>query len=212
MAHPLGKGERRHGKRGNAFLVTHGRRGKNTTPLWINQFATDLNLQLDSAQVKTGLIHRPIRLSERFLVFSTLWNVADRKEYVRLVAHIRAHWAFNLNENRLTPMRLSYPGANKTWMGFIEGATIGYAVTDVVLTYQFQMRLIPSTAGPISKVKGVSSPYSPTSADAHHFGSQWYKINEFVAELVGVGNEKSSGAKGGHQDPITGGGGGKSPK
>jgi len=204
---PLGRGERRHPRGGNTLLTTMTVEGnKRDTPLWISQFATDLNLQLDSAQVKTGLIHRPIRMTERFLVFSTLWNVADREKYVRLIDTLRQHWAFNLNENRLTPMRLRYYGGNKTWHGFIENAAIGYAVTDVVLTYQFQMRLIPSITGPISRVSG-KSPFSPTAQDAKNFGTEWYKQGEFIAEFIGTGNE-GRGGNSQKNDPITGGSGG----
>jgi hypothetical protein len=206
MANPLGQGERNHPSGGNTTLVTYDLKGnKVSTSLWINQFATDLNMQLDSAQGKAGLIHRPIRMTERFLTFSTLWNVNDRPKYVDLIRKIREHWAFNLNDNRdLKPMSLRYYGANKTWLGFIENADIGYAVTDVVLTYSFQMRLIPNVAQVQSTVNGIDAPYAPTSQDAKNYGPQWYKIGEFIAAYVGVGNEGKNGARNGTKDPITG--------
>lgn len=204
MANPLGSGERRHPEDGNATLTTYDTSGNRvTTLLWLNQFATDLNMQLDSAQVRDGLIHRPIRMTERFLVFSTLWNVLDRPKYLDLIRKLREHWAYNLNQSRdLKPMKLVYYGANKTWLGIIEGASVGYAVTDVILTYSFQMRLIPSVSQRHSNVNGINAPYAPTSQDAKNYGNQWYKIAEFIAEYVGVNNEGKSGARNGNKDPI----------
>ena len=209
MADPLGQGERKHPKGGNATLTTYDVKGnKVQTNLWINQFATDLNMQIDSAQGRDGLIHRPIRLAERFLVFSTLWNVADRPKYLDLVRKIREHWAYNLNDNRnLSPMSLNYYGANKKWRGFIENATVGYAVTDVILTYSFQMRIIPSTSTSFSTVNGVPAPYVPTAQDVKRYGINWFTIGEFIAGYVGTGNEGSGRAADGSRDPVTGAGG-----
>lgn len=203
MSNPLGQGERANPKNGNAYLTTYNLSGqKVVTPLWIDQFATDLNLQLDSAQLKKGLSHRPIRFTERFLTFSTLWNVLDRPKYIHLIEIIREHWAHNLNETRPTPMVLHYYGANKRWQGFIENASVGYAVTDVILRYQFQMRIIPAVSESISKVKGTA-PFAPTSQDIRDFGPDWYTIRDFIAENVGIGNEgknKQSRKKG--DNPI----------
>lgn len=183
MTGPLGKGERRHPRNGNTTLTTRRLTGEAVrTPLWINQFSTDLNLQIDSAQLRSGLSHRPIRLAERFLTFSTLWNVADRKKYENLIQDLKTHWAFNLNEDLPTPMRMDYYGANKRWRGFIEGASIGYAVTDVILTYQFSMRIIPDIADKYSKVVGGAAPYAPTTQDVKDYGEAWYSLAEFREE------------------------------
>ena len=213
MANPLGKGERKHPKGGNTTLTTYDLSGRPVkTQLWISQFATDLNMQIDSAQARDGLIHRPIRMTERFLVFSTLWNVRDRPKYLDLVRKLREHWAYNLNQSRdIKPMRLQYYGANKTWLGVIENATIGYAVTDVILTYSFQMRLIPSVASAHSTVGGINAPFVPSAQDAKNYGNSWYKIGEFVAAYVGVNNETNGGAKDGNKDPVLPGGHGPHP-
>ena len=209
MAEVVGRGERRHPPGGNALLTTRDANGKRVeTFLWLSQFATDLNLQIDSAQLRRGLSHRPIRLLERTLVFSTLWNVKDRPKYVKLLESIREHWAYNLNEARPTSMALQYYGANKTWRGFIENGSIGYAVTDVVLTYQFQMRLIPSVSTDISEMAGRDAPYAPTSQDVHEFGNGWYDMGDFFAEFVGEGNELESGKTNrGNTDPTDTSGG-----
>lgn len=206
MSEPLGRGERDHPKAGNATLTTYTLGGDAVrTPLWIDQFATDLNMQLDSAQARDGLIHRPIRMTERFLMFGTLWNVADRDKYLKLIEKLRTHWAYNLNQNRdLKPMKLQYYGANKTWLGIIEAASVGYAVTDVILNYAFNMRLIPTAATNHSRVGDIIAPYVPSAQDAKTYGSQWYNIGEFVATYVGVNNEGSSGARNGDKDPIVG--------
>jgi hypothetical protein len=193
----VGQGERKHPPGGNALLTTQSIDGNDIkTFLWMEQFATDLNLQLDSVQVKKGLTHRPIRLSERFLNFTTLWTVAQRQEYLDFIEKIKNHWARNLNEDRPTPMKLQYYGANKTWLGFIENASVGYAVPDVILRYSFQMRILPVQTDRISIVQG-SSPIAPTTADLQHWGSEWYTMAEFNADVIGVGNEGASGAKGG---------------
>lgn len=198
MTGVVGQGERNHPGDGNTTLFTYNYEGeKIRTPLWINQFSTDLNLQIDSAQLRVGLSHRPIRLTERFMVFSTLWNVADRPKYEDLIRKLKVHWAFNLNEDRPTPMTLRYYGANKTWRGFIEAANIGYAVTDVILTYSFQMRVIPDTADRVSVVVGKDAPYAPTSQDVKDFGPNWYDAGQFAEEqsarLLSDNQGKSSG-------------------
>lgn len=191
----IGQGETNHPTSGNTILTTRSLNGNVvTTPMWINSFATDLNMQIDVAQLRDGLSYRPIRVAERFLVFSTLWNVLDRPKYVRFIKTLREHWAYNLNELKLTPMKLTYFGANKTWLGFIENASIGYAVTDVILQYQFQMRIVPTQTQQISQVIGSPVPFAPTSQDAKSFGQAWYTIGEFIAQNVGVGNETSKGA------------------
>lgn len=201
MSGPVGDGERKHGPNGNSTLITVDLEGhKVYTPLWMNAFATDLNLQIDSAQRRTGLSHRPIRITERMLMISTLWNILDRQKYVKLIATIREHWARNLNELRPTPMKLIYPGANKIWLGFIENASIGYAVTDVILNYQFQMRVVPQITQDVSKVLGRPAPYVPHRGDIIDFGPSWYAYNEYLQDLVGTGNEHSHGSsQGGHQ-------------
>lgn len=187
----VGHGERKHPKNGNATLVTLDLQEKRvTTPLWLSSFATDLNMELDSTQRRKGLSHRPIRISERFLMFSALWNVRDRQEYLQFVKTLKEHWATNFNENRPTPMKLTYYGANKTWLGFIENASFAFAVTDVILSYQFQMRLITTPTDRISKVGGINAPYVPSRGDVENFGKNWYGINEFLADTVGTGNEQ----------------------
>lgn len=196
MADPVGKGERKHPGIGNALLTTIDQHGNQVrTPLWIEQFATDLNLQIDSAQLRAGLSHRPIRVQERFLIFSTLWNVIDRPKYLDLVKRIKNHWVFSLNQGLPTPMKLDYYGANKRWMGFIENANVGYAVTDVVLRYQFQMRTIPSGTTTFSHVGGGRAPFVPTAAYVKHWGDNWYTQNQFYAEVIGEGNESRHGAQ-----------------
>lgn len=141
---PLGSGEVAYPKnKGNALLTTRNLQGGAVENwLWMANFATDLNLQIDTAQLRSGLTYRPIRMAERFLTFTALWNVKDRDKYLQLVKNLRTHWAYNLNEEQLTPMTLAYYGANKTWRGFIENASVSYAVTDVILSYDFKMRLI----------------------------------------------------------------------
>lgn len=141
---PLGSGEVAYPKnKGNALLTTRNLQGRAVENwLWMANFATDLNLQIDTAQLRSGLTYRPIRMAERFLTFTALWNVKDRDKYLQLVKNLRTHWAYNLNEEQLTPMTLAYYGANKTWRGFIENASVSYAVTDVILSYDFKMRLI----------------------------------------------------------------------
>lgn len=191
MADPVGQGEAKHPKGGNALLTTLSKDGKRiNTPLWMNMFATDLNLQIDSAQLRDGLSHRPIRFSERFLVFATLWNVKDRQLYVDLIRKIRDHWVFTLNQGIPTPMKLRYYGADKLWLGFIEGANIGYQVTDVILTYQFQMRIVPTETTKWSEVSGGKAPFVPTASDAKRWGPDWYTQNQFFEENIGTGNEK----------------------
>jgi len=182
VSYPIGNGERKNPKGANCILTTSGKTGGIVnTPLWIDSFAIDLNLQLDTAQLRSRLSHRPIRLTERFLIFNTLWNVKDRDKYEILLDRIKNHWVFNLNEySAMTPMLLRYFGANKTWEGFIEGGSIGFAVTDVVLRYPFQMRLMPKAAVNTSTLDGRITPYTPTMFDVSFFGDEWYRIRDFI--------------------------------
>lgn len=187
--YPLGKGERGHPKLGNALLITRNANGdKVKSYLWIAQFSTNLNLQIDTAQVKSGRIYRPIRMAERFLVFSTLWNVKDRPKYLELRNKIRGHWEASLDALRPEPMQLIYYGGNKTWRGFIENIDIGYKVTDVILTYQFRMRLLTSQTDNkfYAKMTNGKSPMAPTSSTVKDFGVDWYSADELVAMAEGL--------------------------
>lgn len=181
---PLGTGEVEYPKnKGNALLTTRSLDGKAIENwLWLANFATDLNLQIDTAQLRSGLSYRPIRMAERSLVFTALWNVRDRDKYLKFVKNIRTHWAYNLNEDQLTPMTLAYYGANKTWNGFVENANVGYAVTDVILSYDFKMRLIMKQSDTVAEMLNpVSSPLSVYAADVYSFPG-FYKTDQLYYE------------------------------
>lgn len=168
---------------GNASLFTVDASGKYVnTPLWLSAWFTDLNLQLGASQLHTKVTYRPIRLAERFLMFSTLWNVKDRPKYAALVSKIRDHWNFNLMEpGSATPMRLAYYGrfgGRRQWTGFIENAEFSYKVTDVVLVYTFRMRLAITPSETVSGIgELISFPYFPTSTDILQFDQAgWYSV------------------------------------
>jgi hypothetical protein len=173
---PLGIGEEAHPPEGNALLTTIGLGGQIVkTPLWMDQFSTDLNIQIDTGQLRTQLVFRPIRFTERFLTFNTIWNVADRDKYIALGKQLKEHWAVNLNENNPTPMTLKYFGASKTWKGYIENWGIAYAITDVVLKYQFRMRLLMTETQKYSEITNPKgAPFAPTAGDLSNYGPDWY--------------------------------------
>lgn len=193
---PLGKGEVAYPKnKGNALLVTRTLDGAPVDNwLWMANFATDLNLQIDTAQLRSGLTYRPIRMAERFLTFTALWNVKNRDRYLQFVKNLRTHWTFNLNEEQLTPMTLTYYGANKTWRGFVENASVSYAVTDVILSYEFRMRLITKQSDSVAEMLNpLSSPLSSFASDVYAF-SDFYSPAELLAQanLENLGSTTSA--------------------
>lgn len=190
---PLGTGEIPYPQnKGNALLVTRTLNGAEVNNwLWLANFATDLNLQINTGQLRAGLTYRPIRMAERYLTFSALWNVKDREKYLKLVENIRKHWTYNLNEDQLTPMTLTYYGANKTWQGFIENANISYAVTDVILSYDFRMRLIMKSTETVAEMMNpVSSPVSVYASDVYSF--QDFHTPQELYTIAGLENLNSS--------------------
>jgi len=180
MDAPLGTQERNHPAGENANLATtdvDGRKVNN--PLWLTSIYTDLNMQLSTSQLKKGIVYRPIRLTERFLTFSAVWNVRDRQKYVAFLRNIRNHWAYSLNVEKPRPMQLTYYGAGKVFQGFIQKGDIGYTVQDVVLTYSFQMRLVSDTQNAkIAKLSTFDSPIAPTIGTINRYGSDWYTVDE----------------------------------
>lgn len=178
---PIGTGESPNLPNGNAVLTTvdlNGREIKNY--LWIDAFNSDLNMQIDITQTKRGLSYRPIRLQERTVTFNTVWNVKDRDKYVKLLDNIQTHWAANFNESIPTPSSLTYFGANKTWKGFILNASQAYVVTDVVLRFSFNMKLITPASTTTANTTGLA-PFMPTSSDVTNFGAEWYTKAEMEA-------------------------------
>lgn len=180
---PIGKGESPNLKRGNAILTTVGANGQEIKNyLWIDSFNSDLNMEINIAQLKRGMSYRPIRLQERTLTFNTVWNVAKRDEYLTLLNNIRQHWAINLNEDIPTPNKLTYFGANKTWYGFILSGDQAYAITDVVLRFGFNMKLItPQNKDGFAKQAG-KAPFMPTSQAVNDFGEAWYSSEQISSE------------------------------
>lgn len=180
---PIGTGESIHPKEGNAILYTVDLDGSEVANyLWIDSFNSDLNMEINASQVKRGLSYRPIRIQERVLTFNTLWNVAKRADYLKLLDNIKAHWAANLNDLTPTPCRLNYFGANKVWKGFILNASQSYAITDVVLRYTFNMKLITNINQDNASASGLA-PFMPTLADGTDFGSEWYTTGELEQSI-----------------------------
>lgn len=179
---PIGRGETTNLKRGNAILTTinlNGNEIKNY--LWIDSFNSDLNMEVSMSQLKRGLTYRPVRLQERVLTFNTIWNVADRPKYLQLIDNIRTHWSANLNESIPTPNKLTYFGANKTWYGFVLNGDQAYAITDVVLRYAFNMKVITTqNTNDYATPKGIA-PFMPTAGDVSDFGEQWYGASQIVS-------------------------------
>jgi len=193
---PLGSGEKKNPPEGNALLTTRDIDGRIIrTPLWINQFSTGLSVQTDSAQLREKLSHRPVRFAERYLQFTTIWNVANRDKYIQLGGIIKNHWVYNLNEGgtaggQCSPMFFKYYGASKQWQGFIENWDTAFAITDVVLSYTFNMRIMMdrTKTEEISKIKGFGpftpepEDYKPTAQHVKEF-TGWYAQSEWPAQV-----------------------------
>lgn len=204
MSFPLGNKSVAINQKGNALLVLRSRQGNIVRRfLWINQIATDLNLQITEAQLRSRVGHVPIRLAERELIFTTLWAVRSeqqgaggflaytRNDYEELVARIRDHWAYSLDLNVPVPMKLLYYGANKSFLGHIEGSQMTYNWNDVVLSFSFTMRLINSPNISYDSLIG-GAPFVPTSSFVKNWGPGWYTVSQLDALVTGVANEYPS--------------------
>lgn len=181
---PVGLGELLNLPDGNSILTLKNRDGRSVDfKLWINDFTTDLNMEIDTTQLKAGLSYRPIRIQERILTFTTIWSLANRPKYEALVEAIREHWAYNLNELIPTPARFTYFGANKTFQGFILNASRSYAVPDTLLSYSFDMKLMNMRVNEYSSQVSVYSYYVPRPDNIQINGIDgWYAVTDLLDE------------------------------
>lgn len=180
---PIGLGELLNLPDGNSILVLKDKDGNSVShKLWINDFTSDLNMEIDTVQLKQGYTYRPIRIQERTLTFTTIWSLANRPKYEALVEAIRTHWAYNLNELVPTPAYFTYFGANKTFVGFILNAERSYAVPDTLLSYSFDMKLMSSSKinENLSEVS-IYSYYIPRPENIKVNGIDgWYAVSDLV--------------------------------
>lgn len=159
---PLGLGELANLPDGNSILTLKDKNGQSVNhKLWINDFTSDLNMEIDTTQLRSGYSYRPIRIQERVLTFTTIWSLANRPKYEALVEAIREHWAYNFNELVPTPAYFTYFGANKTFAGFILNAERSYAVPDTLLSYSFDMKLMTSNVNEYVSEVSMYSYYIP---------------------------------------------------
>lgn len=182
---PLGLGESPNPSNGNSILTLKNKVGENVDyPLWINDFSTDLNMEIDMSQLRSGYTYRPIRIQERTITFTTIWSLANRPKYEKLVEAIRNHWAYNLNELVPTPAYFTYFGANKTYAGFILNAQRSYAVPDTVLSYTFDMKLMNTKGMDNAATVSQYSYYVPHPSDIELTGIEgWYSQSELNLAL-----------------------------
>ena len=201
----------------NAVLVTRGRQGGTVrTPLRLANISTDLTMQMSQGQTKRAIIYRPIRLQERFLIFSALWPASERQRHDRELERIVDHWAWTLNGGASTPMRLIYrpdfgristkQGGGRTYRGYIQAFTKAYAWNDVLWTREFAMRILTQDESPIGARLGQGrlQPYIPHRGDVSEWGPAWYRRRELALlsadVLYGSGGDRpgtSSGGSGG---------------
>lgn len=184
---PLGLGELPNAASGNSVLTLKSKDGQSVDYyLWINDFSSDLNMQLDIAQLRAGNTYRPIRIQERVLTFTTIWSLANRPLYEQLVDAIREHWAYNMNEFVPTPAYFTYFGANKTYKGFILGAQRSYAVPDTLLSYTFEMKLMNSIGTENAAQVSNYSYFVPRAEDVAISGlDMWYTREDLTDENLG---------------------------
>lgn len=179
---PIGLGELANLPDGNAILTLKDKNGESVNhKLWIDDFTSDLNMEIDITQLRSGYSFRPIRVQERVLTFTTIWSLANRPKYEALVEAIRAHWAYNFNELNPTPAYFTYFGANKTFAGFILNAERSYAVPDTLLSYSFDMKLMTSKINQYQSEVSVYSYYLPRPDNIKIDGIDgWYAITDLI--------------------------------
>ena len=204
MHYPVGKGTAKIPKKGNAQLVTVDRNGNPvTTNLWLETFATDLNLEINQSQLKNGLAYRPIRIQQRYVNFTAIYaarpkpqpnsNALTRQDFIDTIQRIIDHWVYTLNQDTWTPMFLTYYGANKMWQGTIEADTMQFAYDDVILYCNFTMLVVTASEPNSVLVTGASAPYIPTLTAVSNFGPWWYTASELLKATQMYLNNNSSG-------------------
>lgn len=179
---PLGLGELANLPDGNSILTLKNKNGEDVDyKLWIDDFTSDLNMEIDITQLRSGYSYRPIRVQERTLTFTTIWSLANRPKYEELVEAIREHWAYNFNELLPTPAHFTYFGANKTFSGFILNAERRYAVPDTLLSFSFDMKLINSRLNQYVSEVSIYSYYIPRPDNIKVNGIDgWYAISDLI--------------------------------
>lgn len=163
----------------NALLESRSRSGGlQRMKINISSFDVGLNLQVDTAQLQYGAVHRPIRVSEQMLSFSIDWSVQRKKEEEHFMRHILDHHKRSLISP--SPMTLHYYGINRTFRGIIDGVQRSAQVTDVLKRKTYRMRLFSATpkVSKVNPLTAVGLPI-PTATTVTHGLNNWY---DFVPE------------------------------
>lgn len=195
---PLGMGDFPAPPQGNALLTTASRGGIPVQSyLWLSSLFTDLNLSLDSAQTKSGVTHRPIRIQSRYVSFTVLFSVKNRPKFELLNQRIRDHWVYNLNGTGAIakPMTLHCFTIGKVYQGFIGEEVIGHAWNQVIYAPQFTMSILGNTDVTPAQIIGDPEPFVPHRGDVGGYSDwEWYSVSEEDAwDLGGSGRHGPGG-------------------
>lgn len=158
----------------NASLSTVNTRGERVrTPIWITTFQMDLQLEMQSAQLRKGMSHRPIRTQERYVEFGVTWN-AGRSDRGLFHKRIREHQDWCLN-HAIESMVLNYKVLG-SFRGLIENTPDGAErfVPTYKDTYRFR---VWNRAPRASTATGRSSPLLPTKSSVSNYGEGWYNLS-----------------------------------
>lgn len=198
---PLGFGSIPRPEGGNASLTTRGLGADGAaksfeTRMWITSIGTDLQLSFQEAALRRGVSYSPIRQQERYLKFSAQFK-AFGSNYDLLSARIRAHWRLNMNSVIAEPMRFTYYGSGRSWLGFVEDVSHSASNDQVVYERSFVMRVINRDASAEGASVAVAGPYVPSRGDVREDWEGWAGGAELAAdalELLGVPAEGDSDA------------------
>ena len=170
--------------RGNVRLTTRNANGQVVTYFWIESIGTDLDLMMREGQRKGGQVHQAIRLQERFLQFTCVYNPhapsgSSTNTYPQFTRALSEHWRTDLSTGQAEPMKLLYFGTGRTYRGFIESWKDSAMWNEVVYRYDFRMRLVMRDEKG-ARIVGFS-PYVPYRGDVEEWGPSWFTAKELKA-------------------------------
>lgn len=163
-----------------ATLKVTSSKGELSIPLNITGFSLSKSLNVSTAQLRQGEVHRPIRTQGPSLTFTCEWSLAKYDQMEWVTDRIVEHFLLSM-KNGLNPplMSLIYPPQAKVWTGIIEQAPRGDRRFTSKYVRTFTMRLIsPNLVKAYSTVEG-SSPLAPPSGPVvPDYGEDWYSTRD----------------------------------
>lgn len=164
----------------NAMLETRSTLGHSQRMrLNISSFQTGLELQMNSAQLQTGVVHRPVRRQEQYLTFTVDWSLQRYAEMDHFMDHLRQHFRYSL----AVPSRMTfyYLPIKRSWEGIIDGVQRSAERFTPMYSRTYRMRLfehdVRRSRFPVPPI----SSFTPVAADIDRTNDTlggWYNFEQ----------------------------------